>query len=124
MSNAIDLGIPKTDAAFLLSIFGICATIGRWVWGPIIDKKFLSPFDLGGVILFIGGSVCILGSLAKLYIHLVILAAVLGLTSGSYIVFYAMTFRDVVGVSHLKMTWGIGGLLWDASSFALPVIGK
>ena len=40
VANAIDLGIPKTDAAFLLSILGICGTVGRWVWGPILDKKF------------------------------------------------------------------------------------
>ncbi len=125
VSNATNLGIPKTDAAFLLSIFGMCGTIGRWVWGPIIDKKFLSPFDLGGVVLIIGGSVCIFGSLAKSYIQLVILAVVLGLTSGTYMIFYALTFREVVGVTHLKMAWGIGGLLWDASSLvALPLVGK
>ena len=125
VSNAIDVGIQKTDAAFLLSIFGICGTIGRLGCGPIIDRKFLSSFDLGGVILFIGGSVCILGSLAKSYITLAILAIILGLTSGSYIVFYTLIFREVVGVKNIKMTWGIGGLLWEGSALvALPLIGK
>ncbi len=126
VSNAIDLGIPKTDAAFLLSIYGICGTVGRLVVGPVIDKNIISPFHLiGSILLGIAGSSCLLGTLARSYVALVIFAVVFGFCTSSYNVLYPLLLRDVVGVNFFKKMFGISTILVNISSvIALPFMGK
>ncbi|XP_072046752.1 monocarboxylate transporter 12-like [Amphiura filiformis] len=101
-SNAINLGIPKTDAAFLLSIFGISGIIGRLVYGPIIDKKIMSPFYLGSLLLGIAGSSCFLGTLAKSYVALVIFSIVLGFSASTFNTLYPLLLREVVESTILR----------------------
>ncbi|XP_072047156.1 monocarboxylate transporter 12-like [Amphiura filiformis] len=124
VSNAINLGIPKTDAAFLLSIFGISGITGRLVYGPIIDKKIISPFYLGSLLLGTAGSSCFLGTLVRSYEALVIFSIVLGFSASTYNVLYPLLFREVIGVKYFKKIFGIGVILWDATSVvALPLMG-
>ncbi len=123
--NAIDLGIPKADAAFLLSIYGICGTVGRLVYGPIIDKNIMSPFYFGTLLLGIAGSSCLLGTLARSYVALVIFAVVFGFCGSTYNVLYSLLLRDVVGVNFFKKMYGISVILVNiASVIALPLMGK
>ncbi|XP_072048252.1 monocarboxylate transporter 12-like [Amphiura filiformis] len=124
VSHAIDLGIPKTDAAFLLSIYGICGIIGRLSYSPIIDKKIVPPFYLGSLLIGIAGLSCFLGSLAKSYVALGIFAAVLGLSTSIYYALHPLLLREVVGVNYFKKIYGIVFILMDGTSLiALPLMG-
>ena len=125
VSNAITLGVPKTDAAFLLSIFGVCSCIGRIGYGPFIDKKICSPSQMGSIALGIGGTTCLLGSLAKTYATLVVFAIVLGLTIPLYNILYPLILKDVVQDGHFKKIFGIALTLWNTVGLiSLPIIGK
>ena len=125
VSNAIDLGIPKTEAAFLLSIFGICGTVGRLFYGPVIDKNIMSPFYFGSLLLGISGSSCLLGALARSYVALAIFAAVLGFSSCTYHAMYPLLLRDVVGVNNFKKMFGVTVILMHVATIAaLPLMGK
>ena len=125
VSNAIDLGIPKTDTAFLLSVFGICGTVGRLAYGPVIDNNIMSPFYFGSLLLGISGSSCLLGTLSRSYVALAIFAAVLGFSSCTYQAMYPLLLRVVVGVNYFKKMFGVVIILMSiATIIALPLMGK
>ena len=125
VSNAISLGVSKTDAAFLLSMFGVCSSIGRIGYGPFIDKKIFTPFQMGSIALGIGGITCLLGSLAKTYVALVVFVIMLGLTIPLYNILYPLILKDVVKDGHFKKIFGIAVILWNTTGLiSLPIIGK
>ena len=124
VSNAINLGIPKTDAAFLLSIFGIAGTAGRLSFGRIVDKNIVSLFHLASLLLTIAGSSCFVGTLARSYVALVI-AVILGFSASTANVMFPLLIREVVGASSFKKFFGIGVALFNgASLISLPLMGK
>ncbi|XP_072036799.1 monocarboxylate transporter 12-B-like [Amphiura filiformis] len=124
VSNAINLGIPKPDAAFLLSIMGICGIIGRLCCGPILDKKIFTPCQFFSLMGGISGASCLLGTLARSYAWLVVFAAILGLTSSICNMMYVLIVRLVVGMKHVKKAFGITVILYNIASLTgIPLIG-
>ncbi|XP_072019916.1 monocarboxylate transporter 12-like [Amphiura filiformis] len=124
VSNAINLGIPKTDAAFLLSIIGICGVFGRLCCGPILDRKIFTPCQFVSLMGGISGITCLLGTLATSYAWLVVFAVILGLTSSTTNVTYPLIIRLVVGIKHVKKVFGISVVVWNAAALiGLPLIG-
>ena len=106
-SNAIDLGVSKTDAAFLLSVFGIAGTIGRATHGQIVDKKLLTLFQLSSLVMGVSGITCIIGSFAKSYGALMAFAIVLGLSTNIGNNMFPVLLREVVGINHVKKVFGV-----------------
>ncbi len=125
VSNAINLGIPKTDSAFLLSICGICGTLGRLFFGPLIDEDIITVFHLASLLLFIAGSSCFIGTLAKSYIALILFAIVFGCSASPANSMCSLMIREVVGVNYFKKIYGTSVLLMHAACLiALPLMGK
>ncbi|XP_072046943.1 monocarboxylate transporter 12-like [Amphiura filiformis] len=124
VSNAVNLGMSKTDAAFLFSIVGISGAIGRLGHGPILDKKIMTPFQFASLMLGISGTSCLLGSLARSYAVFVVFSATLGFSTSTSNVVYPLMVRAVVGVNHVKKIFGVGIILaQSAALITLPLIG-
>ena len=123
--NAINLGVSKTDAAFLLSIYGIAGTFGRLTHGPIVDKNILTSFQLSSLMMAVSGVSCLIGSLARSYASLTIFAMVLGLSVNIQAVMFPVLIKEVVGINHVRKVFGITGIIWNgAGMISLPVGGK
>ncbi|XP_072046753.1 monocarboxylate transporter 12-like [Amphiura filiformis] len=125
VSNAVNLGVSKRDAAFLFSIVGIGGAIGRLGQGPILDKKSMTPFQFASLMLGISGTSCLLGSLARSYPALAIFSATLGFSTSAGNVVFPLMVRAVVGVNHVKKIFGVGIIIGQCGAIiSLPLIGR
>ena len=125
VSNAINLGVSKTDAAFLLSYYGIAGTLGRLTHGPIVDKKILTSIQLLGMMMTVSGLSCLIGTLARSYAALAIFAMVLGLSLHVQAVMFPVLIKEVVGINHVRKVFGITSIIFNgAGMISLPFGGK
>ena len=82
--RAVECGIERSSAAFLVSILGICNVVSRLLWGNISDISVLTkykPFISGGTAI-LDGITSLLSYLAKDYISFAMFAVMWGTFSG------------------------------------------
>eukprot|EP00058_Branchiostoma_floridae_P020912 XP_002606402.1 hypothetical protein BRAFLDRAFT_67653 [Branchiostoma floridae] len=123
-SNAQNLGVDKTPAAFLLSILGISEAVSRVLNGWLSDREIISKVYYYMVGLT-GLAVCnIVIPFARSYAVLVVCAVLYGFFSGIFYALIAVLVRKYVGAS--RISCGLGwAFVFEGAAFLLgaPVAG-
>ena len=94
---AIDVGITKTKASLLLTIFGISSLVGRLCNGWLIDKHIVLPSQLSTACWLICAVVAFFFPLSKQYIVLATLLVLFGFCSGISNSLLFMIMKNAVG---------------------------
>lgn len=81
---AIQLGIGRSEAAFLISVIGIANTVGRVVFGWLSDLKCVDRLVLYNTVLTLCGISTALCAFCVIYPLLIVYAAAFGMFIGEY----------------------------------------
>ena len=121
----VDKSISKTDAAFLLSLMGICSFAARLSQGIFIDRKLITPLHLQSLALIAAGFSCVFVAIYPIFVMLVTFAVIFGVSSGIFNATVPSAIRQILDIHQVKggigitmMTESIGGLV------GVPLIGK
>ncbi len=114
-------GISTSMATFMLSYFAICALVGKYFWGFVMDKT--NPL-LGMRLMLIG---CLVGVLIFFMppttFSIFLFATVFGISSGgSWPVFAALLYY-LYGKSYFKKAYQYGSVMIALKSFGYVIIG-
>ncbi|XP_060225361.1 monocarboxylate transporter 9 isoform X1 [Meriones unguiculatus] len=112
-----DLSMP------LISIFGIMTAVGKLLLGILADFKWINTLYLYVATLIITGLALCAIPLAKSYVTLAILSAILGFLTGNWSIFPYVTTKTV-GIDRLAHAYGI--LMFFAglgNSLGPPIVG-
>ncbi|GMR34148.1 hypothetical protein PMAYCL1PPCAC_04343, partial [Pristionchus mayeri] len=113
------LGLGKTDGDMVLSVFGICNTIGRITFGLVGDRRLpCLPFGWGNdtarnrlwiynLSLTICGLLTCLSFVFDNYILLCIYSGTFGFTISSYICLTSVILVDLLGLERLTNAFGL-----------------
>lgn len=107
VDRATLVGIPGTQAAFLLSVIGITNTIGRILSGLLADTKRVDALVINNVALVISGISLFLEPLCNTYETLIIFSVVYGLCVSAYISLTSIILCDLLGLSKLTNAFGL-----------------
>lgn len=105
--RAMEAGVSKTDAAFLVSVIGIANTIGRVVFGWMADQKWANRLMLYSTALLICGIATALSPLQNSYEYLVCYAAIFGAFIGVYVGLTSVVLVDLLGLEKLTNAFGL-----------------
>lgn len=124
VDRAVQLNIPSSKAAFLISIMGITNTVGRVLCGFLADLSFVDPLKLNNAILLVSGFALLLEPLCTTYTTLVIFSLVYGLCIAAYISLTSPIICDLLGIGKLSNAFGLLVLARGMSgSFGPPLAG-
>ncbi|XP_077977633.1 monocarboxylate transporter 12-like [Glandiceps talaboti] len=107
-ARTVHVGISKLNAAFMLSILGICSLVCRLSHGLIIDLKIISATRLLGIAIGTFGVGVLLNTTTSTYVVLMILAAVLGVADGTLQPLVPICMKECVGVEEMDLAFGWG----------------
>ena len=94
----VDSGISKVDAAFLLSIMGICSGIARLSHGIIIDKKLITALHFQSLAQVIAAISCILIGISSTFVTMTIFVIVFGTSSGIFLATTINALKQLVAI--------------------------
>ncbi|XP_062570450.1 monocarboxylate transporter 14-like [Saccostrea cucullata] len=124
VDHALILGIPQTDAAFLLSIIGITNTVGRILSGLLVDIFKLDALVINNVALVLSAVLLFVEPLCHTYELLCAFAAVYGLCVAAYISLTSIIICDLLGLRKLTNAFGLLTLARGvAGVYGPPVAG-
>lgn len=107
VDRAQRLGVPGTEAAFLLSVIGIANTIGRILAGLLADMKNVDALVINNVALIISSISLFLQPLCTTYELLIVFSVVYGLCVSAYISLTSIILCDLLGLSKLTNAFGL-----------------
>ncbi|XP_077977629.1 monocarboxylate transporter 12-like [Glandiceps talaboti] len=113
-ARTVHVGISKLNAAFMLSILGICSLVCRVSHGLIIDLKIISATRLLGIAIGTYGVGVLLNTTTSTYVVLMLLAAVLGVADGTLQPLVPICMRECVGIEEMDLAFG-----WDYFAMGL-----
>lgn len=105
--RAVDEGIDKENAKWLVSAIGISNTIGRVVFGFLADRQGVNRLALYNTSLTICGVATALCPLCSTYPLLVLYACVFGLFIGVYVSLTSVVLVDLLGLEMLTNSFGL-----------------
>ena len=100
------IGIKEVDAAFLISVLSIVATIFKVISGKIAGVKRINTLKLYQFALMVMGVATTLIPVQKSYFGLVIYAIVFGISESCFIVMIPLITKEIVGVQRLPLALG------------------
>lgn len=107
VDQAVRLGVPSSNAAFLLSIMGISNTIGRVLCGFLADLSCVNTLLLNNAMLILSSIVLFLEPFCVTYTTLVIFAVVYGLCIAAYISLTSPIICELLGIEKLSNAFGL-----------------
>ncbi|WKY10501.1 hypothetical protein Q1695_002673 [Nippostrongylus brasiliensis] len=129
------VGLDAPSASRVLSVFGLCNTLGRVVFGVVADHKLPLPYGLGedtarnrlwmyNISLSICGVLTAFCYLCSDFISLSIYAGLFGFSISSYICLTSVILVDLLGLDKLTNAFGLL-LLWQGvgTVFGPPISG-
>uniref|UniRef100_A0A8W8IN66 Monocarboxylate transporter 13 n=1 Tax=Magallana gigas TaxID=29159 RepID=A0A8W8IN66_MAGGI len=120
--RALEYGINKTHATFLISVIGIANTIGRVVFGWMADKPWVNRPMFYNTALIICGMATALSPLNNSFPFLVCYAAVFGASMGVYVVLNSVVLVDLLGLAKLTNAFGLLLMFQGLATFIGPPI--
>lgn len=125
LSNyASDIGVSKTDAAFLFSVIGIANTGGRVFSGWVSDRPKVDALFITNVALTIGGMATALVPLLHRYELLIAYSAIFGLSIACFASLRSIILVDLLGLEKLTNSFGLLLLFQGmASMIGSPLAG-
>ncbi|KJH47344.1 transporter, major facilitator family protein [Dictyocaulus viviparus] len=129
------VGLDTVSSSRVLSVFGLCNTLGRVVFGVVADHRLPLPYKLGedtvrnrlwmyNLSLSICGLLTAFCYLCKSFISLSIYAGLFGFSISSYICLTSVILVDLLGLDKLTNAFGLL-LLWQGvgTVFGPPISG-
>lgn len=120
--RAIGLGIPDTQAAFLLSVIGITNTVGRVAAGWLADFPRVNSLLLHNVAIIAGGLACMLNTFCTTFALMCAFSAFFGLCVATYISLTTIMLCNLMGLEKLTNAFGLLTMTRGLSSIAGPPI--
>lgn len=120
--RAIDKGVEKNTAAFLLSVCGITNTIGRVLSGALADFKWVNSLLLHNLALIFAGLACFLNMYCTSYGFMCAFAAFFGLCVATFIALTSIILCDLMGLEKLTNAFGLLTMTRGLSCIAGPPI--
>lgn len=121
---AEDMSIDKTSASFLLTIFGLCNTIGRFACGPIAMLPYLNPLRVHNALLFTAGILTVLAAYLYNFLTCALYAGLCGFAIAPHVSLLPSIICDCVGLDRYTTAFGILFMFRGvASMFGPPAAG-
>ncbi|XP_070553360.1 monocarboxylate transporter 12-like isoform X2 [Ptychodera flava] len=122
--RAVDIGIPRINAATLLTCVGACSMTSRLLHGWFIDRGFVSPFTLLTLMIAVSAVANLVLTFTTSYAIMVVSCVFLGLSQGINVPLYALCARHLVRPVHLPIALGLLVATEDFACVMIPVQGK
>jgi len=107
VDRAVDLGVGRKDAAFLISIAGITNTIGRIVFGIVSNNDKVSRLHVYAFSCIICGAFTVVYPLFTTYISMVCYVAAFSVSIAGYLCLTSVLLCDLLGVERLANSLGV-----------------
>ncbi|WAR15037.1 MOT9-like protein [Mya arenaria] len=105
--TAIEFGIEKLDAVWLLSVIGITNTIARVLFGFLSDRKWINRLFLYSAALVICGCSTVVAPFMSSFGSLVVYSILFGTFSGVTVSLTSVLLADIVGIEKLSDAFGM-----------------
>lgn len=120
--RAQQMGISKSNAAFLISVIGISNTVGRVVFGWLSDRECINRLFLYNTALALCGIATSLSIFCLSYEMLVVYAAIFGLFIGVYVSLTSVVLVDLLGIERLTNSFGLLLLFQGVATIVGPPV--
>ncbi|XP_048777915.1 monocarboxylate transporter 12-like [Ostrea edulis] len=107
VDHALQLGISKPDAAFLLSIIGITNTVGRIASGLLVDIFKLDALVINNVALVLSAVLLFVEPFCKTYELLIGFSVLYGFCVAAYISLTSIIICNLLGLRKLTNAFGL-----------------
>lgn len=104
---SIGVGVNTSQASLLLSVVGLCNTVGRLLAGWLADRPWADSLIIHNVAIILAGVATCLVPLLENSILLFIYSAVFGVTIAAFIALRSIVLCDLLGVQKLTNAFGL-----------------
>ncbi|XP_046650514.1 monocarboxylate transporter 12-like isoform X3 [Daphnia pulicaria] len=123
-AHAVNMGIPKEEASFLLSIIGICNMIGRIINGWLSDNPKVSVLFLNNMGLTVSGLLIMICPFCISYYQLLFFSIALGLFTSCTAVTRPILLGELLGLENVNNAYGFMLVFYGvATLFGIPMAG-
>ncbi|XP_070553365.1 monocarboxylate transporter 12-like isoform X2 [Ptychodera flava] len=122
--RAVAIGIPRIDAATLLTYTGACGMASRFLHGWFIDRGVISPFTLLTLMMATKSIANIVLTFTTNYAIMVISCVFLGIAQGVITPVYVVCARKLVEPKDHPSALGLLFAVLEISCVMIPVAGK
>ena len=121
-SHAKFIGLPNSDASFLLSISAIFDLAGRLSLGFILDLNLFPKYLCYSLMMFISGISAILLPSTQTFTQVAICMGFYGLGSGGWFLMVPLLLAENLGVENIASSYGLVRLFQSITNFCGPII--
>jgi len=105
--QAESTGISAVDAAFLISVVGICNTLGRILSGLLTDLPCVDPLIVTTIALFLGGLCPLLMAFCVPYWSFLIVSSMFGTFLSAWVAVTSPVLVNMLGLDLLTSAFGV-----------------
>ena len=121
-SHAKHIGLPVTDASFLLSISAIFDLAGRLSLGFILDLNLFPKYLGYSFMMFISGLSAILLPSTETFTQVAICMGFYGLGTGGWFLMVPLLLAENLGVENIASSYGLARLFQSFTNFFGPIL--
>ena len=121
-SHAKQIGLPVTDASFLLSISAIFDLAGRLSLGFILDLNLFPKYLGYSFMMFISGISAILLPSTETFTQVAICMGFYGLGTGGWFLMVPLLLAENLGVENIASSYGLARLFQSFTNFFGPIL--
>ena len=121
-SHAKSIGLPDSDASFLLSTSAIFDLAGRLSLGFILDLNLFPKYIGYAVMMFISGVSAILLPSTQTFSQVAICMGFYGLGTGGWFLMVPLLLAENLGVENIASSYGLARLFQSFTNFLGPII--
>lgn len=119
------IGIEEVDAAFLISVLSVVATVFKVLSGKLAGIKQIEILKLYQMALLVMGVATTLIPVQRSYAGLMVYAVIFGMSESCFIVMIPLITKDIVGVQRLPLAIGCVFMLMSVPTVVgAPIAGK
>ncbi|XP_072048424.1 monocarboxylate transporter 12-like [Amphiura filiformis] len=117
--KAVDEGMSRLNASYIMSIIGICQVLGRILAGVIVDRQHtLKPSMICGITTVLSGATTFLYPIGNSFAFMTSVSFLFGISSGFFNCLHLLVGKEYVGVNHASGAFGWFQVAWALGSFA------
>ena len=106
-THAVDIGVSKFHAVFLVSVMGITDGVSRLLTGWLADFDKVEKKHIYKASIALCALLFFVFPLVKRYVDLVVVCALCGLVSGSFVVLAPVLLAEELGSVNIPVTYGV-----------------
>ncbi|XP_072048425.1 monocarboxylate transporter 12-like [Amphiura filiformis] len=117
--KAVDEGMSKLNASYIMSIIGICQVLGRILAGVIVDRQHtLKSSIICGITTALSGATTFLYPIGNSFAFLASASVLFGVSSGFFNCLHLLVGKEYVGVNQASGAFAWFQVAWALGSFA------